>query len=567
MKRLKADLLQFFHCKAYVCAMSLVALCCYGYTIAHPSIGMDDTAIGLYFQEGVAPFVGRWSFFVAENVFHMHIGDFAPWMTELLGVLILMFSITIWCVLWKRICEPRMVLPVWAYCFPACIFLSCPLISEVFVFYLHNGVCTAYGLTALSLLCLTESLSVNRSKRQRIADIVWASLLLTVALGFYESFSVVFVMGGVMAFFLLRRLYGRTGQAGDHQTVYRTKILLWMRNGFLVGASSLLLRMLILSVLNAVYNLNRLDIYNVRYRHLFGDNFLKEGELIMNLKRFWVMYYVNGIVYLPITVLVAAFAFIGIYSLYHGVRKRELILVLCSFSMVLLPILMSIVEGMPTRYRSGQYVPLVGAFAVLLLFIELFQRRRASSIYRILSAASFVFLAVLIYNQCADMNKWFYLDHMKYQNASEVMKQVAHDLEEEHDISKPIVFGGAYRVPYSISKDAYCSFSSLQYRWICYLTDPIDPYLKEKYYAPNGRGYVFTEMPVVSLLQWGVTAFDGTSEQLIQFMEMHGHSFRCVKDPAVLEETEQIRQNMPGYPENGYIRELEDYILVNLESL
>ena len=52
MKRLKADLLQFFHCKAYVCAMSLVALCCYGYTIAHPSIGMDDTAIGLYFQEG-----------------------------------------------------------------------------------------------------------------------------------------------------------------------------------------------------------------------------------------------------------------------------------------------------------------------------------------------------------------------------------------------------------------------------------------------------------------------------------------------------------------------------------
>ena len=50
-------------------------------------------------------------------------------------------------------------------------------------------------------------------------------------------------------------------------------------------------------------------------------------------------------------------------------------------------------------------------------------------------------------------------------------------------------------------------------------------------------------------------------------MEMHGHSFRCVKDPAVLEEAEQIRQNMPGYPEKGYIRELEDYILVNLESL
>lgn len=557
MGKLRMELSDFLKCRVYSVMLGLMAACGYGFAVTHYSIGMDDTAIPLYFEEGVAPYVGRWSMFVINRIFHMHISDFAPWMVELLSVLILTVSVTLWCVLWKRICEPKVTLPTWCYLFVAGIFLTCPLISEVFIFYLHNGVCTGYGLTALALLCLLESLSAGKGKRRQAWDILLSAIFLTIAVGFYESFMIVYVIGGIMAFFLIRRIHGRESKEAG----YSPRVLLWIRNGFLSCAGSLLARTIILALLGRIYHLETLEKYDVLYRSLFGDNFRVEGELIMNLKRFWMMYYVHGVVYFPITVLVIALAGIVIYSLYYCIRKKDMMLFLCSLIIVILPVLMSIIEGIPTHYRSSQYVPLVGAFAVLLIMLELERRGRW------LKGIGCTALAILIFNQCVDMNKWFYVDYLKYQDAAGVMKQVAQDIQAGFDSRKPVAIKGAYRVPYEIAKDAYCSFSSPEYRLICLLTDPIDPHLKEKYYAENGQGYIFAEAPIVSTLQWGITAFDGTCGQLIEFWKMHGYSFRCVTDPETIAEAERIMRdkNMPGYPQKGYIREEDDYIIVNLE--
>ncbi|MCM1192065.1 MAG: hypothetical protein NC389_06495 [Acetatifactor muris] len=283
----------------------------------------------------------------------------------------------------------------------------------------------------------------------------------------------------------------------------------------------------------------------------------------MLLKRFFVKYYVNAVCYLPIAVLVGALLLIMVYSLYFGIRKKDLTLPLCGTVFILLPVLMSIVEGLATRYRSAQYVPLVGAFGVLLILVEC---RKHNSYKRLLSIGC-ILAGILIWNQCADMNKWFYLDYRKYQNAREVMERVAYDLEKDYDITKPIVFRGGYSVPYEVSKEAYVSFSSPQYRWVCILTNWLDPQLKEKYYAADGKGYIFAETPVVSVLQWGLSAFDFTSGQLIEFWRMHGHGvFHCETDLDKIADAERIRteENMPAYPQNGYIKECEEYIIVNL---
>jgi len=558
MKKIGNEISVFLKCRAYMVVLVLVSICSYGFSITHYSIGMDDTAIPLYFDEGVAPYVGRWSFFVINKIFHIHIGDFAPWMTELLSVIILMLSVTLWCILWKRVCEPGVVLPTWSYLFAAAVFISCPLISEVFVFYLHNGICIGYGLTALALISLMESLAAGRSRKDKIKKVLLASLFLTIALGFYESFAIVYGVGGIMAFLLLRRIYGKEGQG----TNYCVKIGGWIGRGLFSVLISLLLRAVILFILGIAFDLKRLEIYNVLYRSLFGDNFREPGLLAMNLKRFYAMYYVNAVVYLPITVLVLSLMVIAAYSLVYGMKKKDIFLPVCSAAVIVLPILMSIVEGYATHYRSSQYVPLICAYAVLLLVIEC----AVHKMHRVFLVTGGFLWAILVYNQCADMNRWFYIDYLKYQDAARVMEQVAHDLEENYDVSKPVVIGGGYRVPYSITEDACCSFYSSQYGWICRLTDPIDPHLKEKYYAEGGHGYVFAEAPYVSVLQWGVTAFDGTNRQLIEFWRMHGYTFQCVTDLEVIKEAGQIRENMPGFPAKGYIQEEKDYIIINLES-
>lgn len=542
------DVKTFLQCKTYLLGLALITACAYGYAITHYAIGMDDTAIPLYFEEGLAPYVGRWSLFVLNKIFP--IADFVPWMTELISVLILMLSVTLWCVVWRRICEPCVKIPLPGYVFVAGIFLSCPIISEVFVFYLHNGICLGYGVSALALLCLLNSLRAETTGKKELIQAAGAGILLAVAMGFYESFMIVYIMGAVMCFFLIRRLYEKG------------KILLWLGHGILSVGISLLVRMVILTVLKTWYGWEELEPLNVSYRSLFGDIFTVEGELVMTLKRFFMKYYVHGIVYLPITILVIALLFVGVYSLYYGIRKKDILLPVCTVGFVLLPIGMSLVEGLATRYRSAQYVPLMGAFAVLLILIELSQHNLPVWVSRIGVAC----ICIVLFCQCTDMNKWFYLDELKYENTKTVMNQIAYDLKKDYDISKPIVFRGAYTVPYEISKDAYVSFSSKQYQWICRLTDWVDPHLKEKFYGVNGKGYVFGEMPTVSTLQWGVTAFDGTAQQLIEFWKMHGYEdFRCETDLKVIEEAEKVRveENMPGYPHAGYIQEFEDYIIVN----
>lgn len=559
MKRLGDEVKTFFNSKIYVIIVGLATACAYGFAVTHYSIGMDDTAIPLYFEEGLAPFVGRWTLFVINKV--IPVGDFAPWLVELLSVLILMVSVTLWCVLWRRICEPLVKIPVWGYAFVAAVFISCPLISEVFVFYLHNGVCLGYGVAALALLCLLDSLRAGAGKKEIVWGTLFSALLLCISLGFYESFVIVYIMGAVMLFFLNRVLYGK--KVDD--TGYEKRFLPWAGRGAVVLAIAMLGRTAILSILKVIFRLDSMSVYNVQYRKFFGDVFTADNELQMVLKRFFVKYYINALVYLPITVLVIAFAGIGIVAICFCIRKRDALLPLCFATLVILPVLMSILEGLATRYRSAQYVPVVGAFAILLLFILFYTHRVPKQI-----RALFVgLLCVLLFRQTVEMNKWFYVDYLKYQDTLRVMENIADDLRKEFDTSKPVIFRGAYKVPYEIASEAYIDFDTWQYRAICCLTNPFDEHIKEKYYAENTAAYVFAEMPVVSTLQWGVTAFDGTSQQLINFWRMHGFDgFSCVKDLAVIEEAENIRlkEQMPGYPQEGYIKEYNDYIIINMSN-
>lgn len=365
MKRLLNDIRAFWQCKIYVAGLALAAVCSYGYIVTHYAIGMDDTAVPLYFDEGLAPYVGRWSMFALNKIFH--VTSFAPWIVETFSVILLMLSVTLWCVLWRRMCEPIVKLPMWCYTFIAGIFMSCPLISEVYVFYLHNGICIGYGVAALALICFTESLSVGKTKKYRAGRFLLSILLLAFSLGFYESFLIVFVMGAVMCFFLLRRFYGRTGE----ETEYSLKFLFWAGGGVLAVLAGMAFHGGMSVILKTVCRLEKFSCYNVLYRKMFGDIFTVRGELRMLLERFYAKYFVNAVVYLPITVFVAAWVFIGIYALYFGIRKRDILLPVCVGVLAVLPVLMSVVEGLATRYRSAQYVPVVGAFAVLLAAVEI----------------------------------------------------------------------------------------------------------------------------------------------------------------------------------------------------
>lgn len=547
----------FLRNKLYLAIVLLTAAAAYGFAVTHYAIGMDDTATALYYEDGVAPYVGRWTLFALNKV--LPITASAPWLMESCSVLLLALSATIWCSLWKRVCEPALQIPMWGYAAAAAVFLSSPIISEIFVFYLHNGVCIGYGLTALALHELLDALERERSRGNRVFHGGMSALLLLLALGCYESFGLVYVMGAVLLFALSRALYGKKKDGGVSDS-----FLSWTAVGLDIVLVSLAIRSLILKVLEVVYDLERFSVYELRYRHFFGTLFSEPGELAMTLKKFYVKYFVNAVTYLPIAVLVAAMALLGIAAVVLAVRRRDAILILCYAGLVLLPVGMSLVEGLTTRYRSAQYVPMICGFGALVFIAVMVHCIKRAWVSRLAA----VLLAILIFNQCSDMNQWFYEDWQKYEYSRDVMLRVAQDLKASYDTSKPIIFRGGMSVPYSVSEKAYVSYDSVQYKIISALTDPIDEHLKEKFH--NGsHGYVTPEMPIVSVLSWGITAFGGTGGQLIAFWQMLGiDDLYADTDLAHVEEAEQIRdaENMPAYPQDGYILECEDYIIVNLAN-
>ena len=136
------------------------------------------------------------------------------------------------------------------------------------------------------------------------------------------------------------------------------------------------------------------------------------------------------------------------------------------------------------------------------------------------------------------------------------------EIERDYGKSTPVIFTGHYSTPYSLVEDYYVSYGSWQYRVIATITDKVDPHLKEKYFAP--QGYCFTGEANYPFIQWAFDAFDGTNREMMNFLEMHGHSFPQVTDPEILEQARTIGDTMPEWPADGSVSLQDGYILVHI---
>lgn len=87
-------------------------------------------------------------------------------------------------------------------------------------------------------------------------------------------------------------------------------------------------------------------------------------------KRFWIVYYVNAVVYLPILGYVIATFVLGMIAVVLGIRRKDIWYLLLLMGMMITPFLLTIVEGRVTLYRSCQYMPFlqVSVFIALSVF-------------------------------------------------------------------------------------------------------------------------------------------------------------------------------------------------------
>lgn len=556
----------------------LTAVCAYGYKVTNVTIGIDDTPSLYYFEEGLIAIVGRWVLFLLNKV--ISLAEFAPFVTDFAAVLLLIAAAIVWSALFYSVFGEK--IPVTGYAYFAAVFVSCPLISEVFTYFLHNGIAIGYLSCAVSLCCMREWQNSMRKPRKgsglwekpdcpAVTKLAAAAVFLWIAMGCYESFMILWLAGLLLLLLSERIRLGtertvRTGERGVFGT---------LAGGALAALAAVLLRSLMIVVLTKAFHLEYLQGEAVQRSVTEMLGWMVQtgafGELIMILKRTFVLYGVFAYAYLPIRIFVLSAVVITVVTLVRVIRGRDLWALILLPTAYLAAFSLLFIEGKATLYRSAQFLPIFCGYGVLLFVYAVWkvtawwerktQKSQNSRICRGVRGIAILVLAVIVWNQCMDMTKWFYIDKQKYDAAVKTVDQIALDLEQNFDTSKPVIFTGDYEIPYSMIQDAYVSYGSTTYFKMKRLTDLIDPDLLDKYNR-GSKGVWVAQTPALSVIDWGRYAFDSDAE-LVKFFAMHGHSLVAEEDISLYEGAEKESLELPHYPQEGYIVDKGDYIIVH----
>ena len=571
-KKWTAYIRKFWENRVFMGILLLTAVGSYGYKVTNATIGIDDTPSLYYFQEGLIAIVGRWVLFLLNKV--VSLAEFVPFVTDFAAVILLVLAAVVWSALFYSVLGEK--IPVVGYAFFAAVFISCPLISEVFTYFLHNGIAIGYLCCGISLCLVREWQCCSRKIERKtgireklgclaVPQIVAAAVFLWIAMGCYESFMILWLAGLMLLLLTERIAVGR-----QQKDVFATLVA-----GAVTALLAIVLRSLMIVVVTKAFHLEYLQGEAVQrsVTEMLGW-LLQPGafsELAMILKRTFVLYGVFAYAYLPIRIFVLSAVVITVVTLVRVIRGRDL------WALVLLPasclaaFSLLFVEGKATLYRSAQFLPVFCGYGALLFCYGIWQLTGASAkkgkntagrkITGAVRALTLLVLCVITWNQCMDMTRWFYIDKKKYDVAVKTVDQIAMDLERDFDTSKPVIFTGNYEIPYSIIQDAYVSYGSTTYIKMKRLADRIDPDLLDKYNR-GSKGVWVAQTPALSVIDWGRYAFDSDAE-LVKFFAMHGHRLVALEDISLYAEAEEESLNLPEYPQNGYIVDKGDYIIVH----
>ena len=538
--------------RVYLICIGFVAFCAYGYEFAHLSIGIDDTAIALYFDDGLAPVMGRWVLFLLNRI--LCLSQYTPLVPEAVATLLLCLSAVLCCVLWKRI------MGEWFDCaasiFFSCLFISYPLISFVFRYYLHNGLGLGNLFTVLALLLYQDQL--RKPISERIKGMFFMAVLLWMAIGCYESFIILWLLGILTVLFL-------EAAFGNWELKFRS-LLKEFCIVVMITLFSMVLRTLMIRLIALMFQLEQTEITTVGLRSVTEAFALLAPDGLatfhMLIKRFWLVYHLSAFAFFPITVYELSCVVFCLSSVILLVRRKTLWYLVLYVLMLVTPFLMVIIEAKNTFYRSCQYLPFFSALGIALFYV--FIKKYAKGKLAAFGKGFFCVLAsILIYRQVSWISADFWMEHKEYEYSKQYLIGASQEVIRRYGNEKPVVFVGGFDLPHEFVKNYYIPYSDPGCRLMIRIMDLVDVYLKDKYSSPYGL-CLLNEGTVPSI-RWAFDAFDGTNREMIQFLRMEGYDFKYLNDA---EEYRELRREMdhrelPKWPMEGSVFEENGYVFVH----
>lgn len=570
MKEFKQQMYFFLKNKLFMISLVITAVLGYGYVLTHGTCGIDDISIDLYFEVGIGVAIGRWPYYLINKV--IPIAQYTPFIADLITVVLLMISAVIWCVLLRTIVGENV--SIWTYVVFVYLFMNYSMNADVFVFYLQNGLGWVHLFVVLTLVLFLNLYTKHMDIGKQVLIRMLVIIFLTLSISFYESAASLFLTGILVIMFI--DLWKKGSQSAFRGKKFIFALIFATR--YLIYA--MIIRRIVRGIIMRVFAIAPYTFY----RSVSSLEWIKQGgigKIGENISTFladiYCDYFAVGVVYYPILLFVICSVVFWSALVYLVYKKRDALLAFCGLGIYLSLFILSVISGSAMEYRACQN------FTIFVALV--FAATTAWVIKKSLKVRVPVGICISLFLICSvyDMNQWFVLDYEKTEYEMQVIDQIAEELKSgKYNIAeKPVVVVGDFELPTDIY-DRYC-ISNEDFGWEMVESAVVNAngsdtnVKKGKYcYAQNHR----------SIIDWSVQAFAmyaGYNVPMRQLFEYRGYELQWA-DAAVVEEVfdmfypldwefysyskiEEYEETYHGkaqYPNEGYIEEFDEYIVIRL---
>jgi len=507
----------FKYSHRYWIFVTIVAALCFGFTLANPSIGVDDELFALSVSTpGTEMLVqGRWGPVILHTLINTRI--FLPFWREFIALVLILLGLTLMNGLLQKYSAGRYK-ETEATIF-TCIGLSYPFIADLFIFMMQTvelGLILTF--TGISLY-FTAKWLING---KHFLNAAVGAILLGFATSFFEIAMVFYLIMGFAVLFV-QFLFAQDGSNANirHALIQSSKLLSITFLGLLTWAGGNTIVQAIYGVSASGYTSQFVRYDTTNFNTFlwsfmeFTVGFISSRVLLLGPFPAWV-----SISFTDIMIWVASITLILLAILFSAVLKKN--------GLWLIGVLM-VGSAYGMFFALGNAIPPIRSIvtfslliAVAMAFLHMVFRNTSYRGFRLKYLT--MFLAVwLVLIQSRYMNQTFYLDYQRYQRDVMVMHTIFHDLGGlEQD--KPVLFVGF--LPEALPTREVVG--ATLFNW--------------------DRRYPMDEL---------------TQGRIHAFFEVHG--FTLI--PPVYIDRDELRlqlMDMNKWPQDGYIGEFDEYIVVLL---
>lgn len=552
-------------CKKYVIthpffsSLIIIESClAYGFHATHYSFH-GDALISEYYSGTALISAGR---FCAPLIHYLSgLMNFAPfWQTVVMGFFLVIAGL-LWGMVYQKasgnILSDNAVFVFWA------IMITFPIMYEQLT-YPNILIALAYAMVPVAIYILMPVLQGEASIN--IVDFILATLLLTICVDIYESFASVYLVG-IVSVLLLRYLF-----EAKNENIFRQYALILVK---LIAILSLsIVTDYVLSKLVCYIYCDTFDFwYTNNTKVYWGDLGIIDGTIWL-IRNVFVYYILGGTQSLS-WFLFNLCSFSGlIIAIIICIRRKSLISLLLFTGLFMASISLTVVVDNPMPDRTAQAIPIYVATVGMCLFHYACKKK-------IVAPISWLILAVFCLNQTLTINNYAVTNYDRHIYETRILRQVGDDLKEFPVYEKPVVFIGSEEnldLPDSLRNykdDVVPIIADVQELFVMGWKRIIpDSFYKKMsgWYGGNNTIKNFDDLidlskndPIISLsfIKYASEYKPWFETDIYRAMRHLGYELLST-DQQTYESAKKYICTLPCYPNEGYIYEADDLIIVNM---